>query len=111
MQLPDITREQPPEQLLGDILSYVVAAEGLLRAGDTVRLAGLDAVVDVLCQRVVAMPIAAAKTFAPELDRLNARLTQLAAAIEAAKAELGEDMEALDKRQRAAKAYLKKPEA
>jgi len=46
MQLPDITREQPPEQLLGDILSYVVAAEGLLRAGDTVRqgqaLARLD---------------------------------------------------------------------
>ncbi|MFM9889386.1 MAG: hypothetical protein ACKVOE_01890 [Rickettsiales bacterium] len=111
MQLPDIGREQHPEQLLGDILSYVVAAEALLKVGDTVRLAGLDTVVDVLCQRVLALPAAESKEYAPELEHLNERLTQLAGAIEAAKAELGDDMDALDKRQRAAKAYLKKPEA
>lgn len=111
MPLPDITRDANPELLLGDILRYVDDAQALLKAGDTVRLAGLDTVVEALCQRVVALPAETAKEYAAELVYLNDKLSALASAIESAKAALSDDLDALGKRQRAAKAYLKKPEA
>lgn len=98
-----------PEGLLSDLLTYIEKAERLLQAGHMAELAGLNNVVDILCGKVLDMPAADSKEYAPELEHLNQRLSDLQQAMMATQKMMEENIDALDKRQRAAKAYLTTP--
>lgn len=111
MELPSMDASRGPEQLLSDILTYIEQSEQLLKAGNTVRLAGLDTVVDALCQRVVALSPDDAREYAPELEHLNTRLSALAEAMGQAKTALNASISELEKRHRASRAYLNAPDS
>lgn len=105
--LPDIQQHGTPEQLLAGLDAYITAAHAMLEAGDMVDLAGLDAVVDVLCARVVALTPEEGKPFADQFDALHARLGVLQELMVSTQAQLKADLEASNKRHKASRAYLK----
>lgn len=105
--LPDIQENGTPEQLLAGLDAYITAAHEMLAAGNMVDLAGLDAVVDVLCARVVKLTPDEGRPFADKFDALHARLGALQEKMVQTQAELKAELEASNKRQKASRAYLK----
>lgn len=105
--LPNITEHATPQQLLAGLEAYINAADGMLDAGNMVDLAGLDAVVDVLCARVVKLTPEEGKTFAEKFDMLHERLGALQEKMIATQGEIKAELEQSNKRQKASRAYLK----
>jgi len=107
MNLPPIDADATPEQVLQGLDAYIRAANAMLDDGNMVELAGLDAVVDALCGRVLGMDPEDGRAFAERFDALHAQLGALQEKMIATQAELKEEMQQSAKRQQASRAYLK----
>ncbi|MES2983779.1 MAG: hypothetical protein V4735_01160 [Pseudomonadota bacterium] len=106
MELPSLDPSRTPETLLGDILTYIEDAEKIVTARQTLSLAGLDATVDALCTRILTLVPEDAKEYAPELDHLMQRLTELQNRMVALQDELATTINSLGTRSKAARAYI-----
>jgi hypothetical protein len=112
MALPDTDPARAPELLLGDILTYIEQADASVQARDMAVLAGLDTVVEALCQRITALDPAAAKEYAPELAHLMERLDQLQQNMMRLQGEVNTTITSLNSAKKANNAYKKNtPEA
>ncbi len=98
--------DEMPDALMNDLITYIEKAERLLKAGHMTELAGLNDAVDRLCARVLSLKPEISREYAPELEHLNTRLDDLQRAMVGAQKQIEENLEALNKRQRATKAYL-----
>lgn len=112
MKLPDIEENGTPQQLLDGLNAYINAADAMLDEQNMVDLAGLDAVVDILCARVLKMsPDAMAadeqKHYVEALDALHARLGVLQEKMIATQTQIKTELEQSTARQKASRAYLK----
>lgn len=96
------------EKLHRDILDYISNAEGYLARGEFTSLAGLDAFVKTLCERVLTLEVQESTAFAPKLDELMTRLGALQQQMEHARDACKNDVASLEKHQKAATAYAKK---
>jgi hypothetical protein len=93
------------QSLHDDIMGYIGQADALLGSGQVTSLVGLDAAVDTLCQRILALDADEAKKFAPQLEELLACLGALQEKMQTALVDCKSDVDDLDKHQKAAKAY------
>mgnify|MGYP000940623123 CR=1 FL=1 len=107
--LPNIDENRAPEQLLGDILAYVDAAEATLEARDMLSLAGFDTVVEALCKRIVALETASARDYLAQLDEVMARIIGLQDKMVALQGEVAASIKSLSSTKKAASAYKKAP--
>lgn len=107
MSLPKIDASATPEQVLDGLDQYITAADAMLEEGNMIDLAGLDAVVDALCARVLAMSPDDGRPFAEKFDALHARLGALQEKMVATQAQIKEELEQSAKRHKASRAYLK----
>ncbi|MEJ0009744.1 MAG: hypothetical protein WDN72_04000 [Alphaproteobacteria bacterium] len=89
----------------GDIVAYIEQADALLSAGETVPLAGLDTAVGALCERILALAPQEAKSFAPQLEELTARLDDLQKKMQTALQGCKAHMNEVTLRQKAVNAY------
>ena len=106
-ELPDIQAQATPEQLLAGLDAYINAANTMLDEGNMVDLAGLDAVVDILCARVLALDVEEGRPYAERFDVLNERLSALQEKMVATQTQLKKEVAESNKRQKASRAYLK----
>ena len=112
MTLPDLDPSRAPEMLFVDILAYVDAADSMLAKREPLLLAGLDTAVEALCKRVMALAPADSKEYAPELEHLMARITQLQTNMVAMQDEIATTLKSVGVQKKANLAYNKpKPEA
>jgi hypothetical protein len=111
MSLPDIDSKRAPEELAADIMAYIDAADQLVARREPLSLAGLDTVVESLCQRLLAMDDDAARALRPKLEEMMQRLDALQGAMAAFRGEIATTLKSLNTRQKAVRAYHKTPEA
>lgn len=109
MPLPDLSQNPSPELLFADILAYVEEAETLVEKRDPVSLAGLDTVVDALCQRITALEASAARAFLPKLEEVVARITGLQGKMLALQGDIATTIKSLNSTKKAASAYNNAP--
>lgn len=107
MNLPPIDRNATPEQVLDGLEQYITAANTMLDAGNMVDLAGLDAVVDALCARVLTLDADAGRAFADKFDALHASLGALQEKMVATQTQIGQELQQTNARQKASRAYMK----
>ncbi len=107
MNLPKIDENATPEQVLNGLEQYIVAADTMLDEGNMIDLAGLDAVVDALCARVLTLSPDEGRPFAEKFDTLHTRLGALQEKMVATQAQIKAEVEQTNKRHQASRAYLK----
>lgn len=112
MNVNDIQQNGTPQQLLDGLNAYINAADGMLDEKNMVDLAGLDAVVDILCARILALsPDAMAadeqKAYVEQLNALHERLGLLQQKMMATQQEIKEELAQSNARQKASRAYMK----
>jgi hypothetical protein len=107
MTLPDLDPSRAPELLFGDILAYVDAADAMLAKREPLLLAGLDTAVESLCKRVMELQPEQAKEYAPELEHLMARITQLQTSMETMREEIAATLQSVGVQKKANLAYNK----
>ena len=107
MTLPDLDPARSAEQLFGDIMAYVDAANEMLVKREPVLLAGLDTAVESLCTRVMELKIEEAKEYAPELEHLMERITQLQTNMVTMQDEIASALKSVSVQQKANLAYNK----
>jgi hypothetical protein len=112
MTLPNLDPSRSAELLFGDIMAYVDAADAMLQKREPLLLAGLDTAVEALCKRVMDLKIEEAKEYAPELEHLMARITQLQTNMVTMQDEIAATLQSVGVQKKANLAYNKpKPEA
>lgn len=109
MSLPNLDPNRDPQQLYGDILQYVEQADAMVDARDSLSLAGLHTAIDALCKRVLALEETEAKSFAPHLTELMARIEQLQTKMTRLQGEVATTIKSLNQSNKAAQAYKKTP--
>lgn len=109
MTLPNLDPARAPELLFGDILAYVDAADAMVAARDAVSLVGLDTAVESLCKRVVAMNPEDGKEYAPELEHLMARITELQEKMLRLRDEVATTLQSVGVQKKANRAYNNAP--
>lgn len=107
MQPPNPQQFTTPEALLDAIEHYIDTASAAMARDDMVELAGLDAVVDVLCARIIALPGDQAPLFRDKLQALHQRLDRLQQQMVASKSTTEDELRRVQARGRASKAYRK----
>lgn len=98
-------KPQTPRELLDGILAFIATTREHVEEGGEVDLDGLDEKVRELCEAVLDMPKPEADTYAEELQTMAEDLTLLKASMEKAQKEVRQQVEALNLRHKAAKAY------
>ena len=109
MTLPDLDPACVPEMLFGDIMAYVEQATAMVAARDTVSLFGLDTSIEAMCQRILELPPAAAKEYAPELAHLVQAIDGLRTKMLALQSEMATTLTSLDTQKKASHAYKNAP--
>lgn len=94
-----------PQELLAQIEAFIEITRTHIRDGGEVDLAGLDSKVQELCEQVLDMPKAQADEYQKPLADLAAELTELKASMAAAQNDVQDQLNALNMRHKAAKAY------
>lgn len=107
MKLPTLKDHATPEELLKGLEDYIIAANTMLDEGNMVDLAGLDAVIDALCARVLTLSPDEGRPFADTFDALHTKLGALQDKMVQTQAEIKEEMQQSTQRQKASRAYLK----
>lgn len=102
-----IVNDTNPQDLLMDIARYIDEASARVADGHYVSLAGLDDAVQTLCERVQSLSPDDGKRYADQLQMLHDQLGQLQAEMEGARHELKGEIDEVNNRQKAAKAYRK----
>lgn len=97
--------EQTPKELLTQIRSFIATAKAHLAGGGDVDMTGLDGKVRELCDRVLDMPKPEADAYAVEMEALVEELDALKIDMVTAQAGLRQQIEGLNLRHKAAKAY------
>ncbi|MCH2546991.1 MAG: hypothetical protein MK052_05225 [Alphaproteobacteria bacterium] len=92
-------------ELLKQIRSFIDTTHTHLEQGGEVDLAGLDEKVQELCEAVLDMPKAQADAYNQPLADLATDLTTLRDNMQVVKTDVREQLDALNTRQKAAKAY------
>lgn len=102
-----MTGENPrnPEELLEQIRSFVAVAQEHVREGGDANLEGLDEKVKDLCEAVLDMPKPEADKYTDALQVLAEDLTQLKAGMEQSQMEVRQQLDSLNMRHKAVKAY------
>jgi hypothetical protein len=95
------------DDLIEQLESYIVDASQLLSQGQYVELLELEGRVSQLCTTMQQMPLAQAKPYLQQLEKIKAKLDLLHEAMNDHKAQLGEDIQGLDVQKRASHAYAK----
>lgn len=93
------------QELLQQIRSFIAVTKQHVGTGGDADLAGLDDKVKELCEAVLDMPKPEADSYRPELEALTEELTELKAGMVNAQSEVREQIDALNLRHKAAKAY------
>lgn len=107
MQPPKPHDFNTPESLLKALENYIHDASAALTNDNMPELAGLDAVVDALCARVIALPADDGSRLREPLRDLYKQLDRLQLQMVDAKASAESELKALQARERASKAYRK----
>lgn len=94
-----------PQELLQHIRSFVSVTKGHIGSGGEIDLSGLDVKVQELCEAVLDMPKHEADAYQQSLSELVAELDELKATMVAAQTEVRDQLNALNMRQKAVKAY------
>lgn len=94
-----------PKELLQQIRSFIAVSKEHVAAGGEVELSGLDEKVKDLCESVLDMPKSEADTYTAALQELAEDLTTLKAEMETVQRDVRQQLDALNLRQKAAKAY------
>lgn len=97
--------EQTAKELLTQIRSFIGTAKAHLAEGGEVDMTGLDGKVRELCDRVLDMPKPEADAYATEMEALVEELDALKIGMVSAQAEVRRQIEGLNLRQKAVKAY------
>lgn len=100
-----VKNTQTPRELLEGIMAFIATTREHVEQGGEVDLDGLDEKVRELCEAVLDMPKPEADSYADELHRMGEELTLLKADMEKAQKEVREQVDALNLRHKAAKAY------
>ncbi len=112
MKLSDIEQGGTPQQLLDGLNAYIGAANSMLDEKNMVDLAGLDAVVDILCARILTLSpdnIATdeQRAYIDQLNALHDRLGALQEKMVATQEEIKAELAQSNARQKASRAYMK----
>jgi hypothetical protein len=112
MNVTDIEQNGTPQQLLDGLNAYIHAADAMLDEKNMVDLAGLDAVVDILCARILAlspgeMKADEQKNYIDQLNALHERLGVLQQKMVATQEEIKAELARSNARQKASRAYMK----
>lgn len=112
MNVTDIEQNGTPQQLLDGLNAYINAADAMLDEKNMVDLAGLDAVVDILCARILnlspdTMPSDEQRAYVDQLSALHERLGQLQEKMVTTQTEMKREMAESNARHKASRAYLK----
>lgn len=94
-----------PKELLQQIRSFIAVSKEHVAAGGEVELSGLDDKVKELCEAVLDMPKAEADKYTAALQELADDLTRLKTDMETVQKDVRQQLDALNLRQKAAKAY------
>lgn len=94
-----------PQELLETIRQFVETAKAHVAEGGEAELTGLDAKVQELCEAVLDMPKSEADNYSKPLQQLAEDLTVLKVEMETTQAEIRQQLDALNLRHKAAKAY------
>lgn len=97
--------EQTAKELLVQIRGFIATAKAHLADGGEVDMTGLDGKVRELCDRVLDMPKPEADAYTVEMEALVDELDTLKTDMVTAQAEVQRQIEGLNLRQKAAKAY------
>ena len=109
MTLPSVEEHETAEALLIALNDYVTEADALLDARNMIELSGLDAVVDVLCARVLKLSADQHAAYADRLEALGGRLNLLQKKMVATQESIKTELMQSSKRQLASRAYRKDP--
>lgn len=93
------------QDLLAQIHAFVETTRNHIATGGEVDLEGLDAKVQELCEMVLDMPKAQADEYRQPLTDLATELTELKQGMEAVQNDVREQLNELNVRHKAAKAY------
>lgn len=107
MHIPDPQQHEGADALLAAIHDYIEAAQQALADKNMADLSGLDAVVDTLCSRVLALKGDEGRSFAAKLDDLHEALGNLQQQMEQTRQAMESELHGLNARQRASRAYRK----
>lgn len=105
MKLPDIQQLKDPSALIAAIGEYIDEAQQLVTTRETVSLAGLDAAVAVLCQRVQALTPLERQHYHVQFEQLTQQLSQLEQSMTAAKDEVAQALMSVNTQRKANLAY------
>lgn len=105
MKLPDIDQLQDPTALVAAIDDYIDEAQRLTGSGEEVALAGLDSVVDALCNRVVALSAEERRSYASDFEALINRLSALQSSMVTSKEQIAETLKTVSVQRKANRAY------
>lgn len=94
-----------PEELFGDIASYIEKANAILQDGQWIDLGGLDKDVEALCLSIAALSPEQAKEYAPELEYLRDQVEKLEAIMREKRDSVRSEMQDAKNIERANKAY------
>ena len=94
-----------PQELLEQIHSFIAVTREHMATGGDVELEGLDDKVRELCEAILDMPKPEADHYTNALQELATDLTELRSSMEKAQTEVREQIEGLNLRHKAAKAY------
>ena len=109
MPLPDLDVNRTADALFADIMAYVDEANALVATRNTVMLAGLDAAVEALCARIMALDIMTAKDYTAKLEDLMTAIDGLQGNMVALQNEVATTLNALGSQKKASRAYNNAP--
>lgn len=102
-------RQPSADEMLTAIGGYVDRCYRELAAGRQIDLSGLDGEVGTLCEAVAKLPARDAEALQPRMQELMGKLTDLGKKLEEARGEVQRQLEDLNLRQKANKAYAVAP--
>jgi hypothetical protein len=110
MSSADSQAQVTPEQLFQDIMTYVEQATASVETRDMANLAGMDTMVDALCQRILALDTESGKAFEPHLGQVLTSIAELQEKMVKLQGEVKTTLKSLNTTKKANQAYKNAPE-
>lgn len=97
------------EMLFGDIIEYIESAQKKLAADAIESLGELDLIADELAARVAALPANVIENYQPEMEYVTEQLRDLTASMMEKRLGMAHDLDIVEKRLKAIRAYHATP--
>ena len=107
--MSDTTTNPEAEMLFGDIVDYIDTAQKLIDSDRVDSLEQLNAMVDALGERVIKLPLDVVGDYQPEMDYVTEHLRALTESMTRKRAEMAHDLDVVEKRLKAIRAYYVTP--